>query len=167
MFHLKSLVFVKNVITQTTAETKKIKLCGSQYSVRSWCAAGTKNFPVWYETRRSITVSTRPFHRFLPWARWIQSKFSHPISLLSILLLYSHLLRLSLWFSGFPIEIFQAFLIPSMCTTRPARCISLCLIILNNILRRETFLCSKLHVSQKIHGLGLSTLTDKEWKWIQ
>jgi len=50
-----------------------------------------KNIPAFYITRRLITVFTTVRHWFLPWARWIQSKPSHPMSLKSILLLSSHL----------------------------------------------------------------------------
>jgi hypothetical protein len=50
-----------------------------------------KNFPTFYETRRSITVSARTLHRSLSWARWIQSIPPHFISLRSILILSSHL----------------------------------------------------------------------------
>jgi len=49
-----------------------------------------------------ITVFTRAHHWFLSWARCIQSTSSHPISLTSILLLFSHL-RL-----GFPSDFFHS-----------------------------------------------------------
>jgi hypothetical protein len=70
-----------------------------------------KNFPAFYETRRFITVFTRAFHWSLSWARSIQS--NHPISLSSILILFTHL-RLGLpsgFFPyGFSINILYVFL---------------------------------------------------------
>jgi hypothetical protein len=58
-----------------------------------------------YVTGTLITVFTRDSpHRSLPWARWIQSTNSHPISPKSILILSSHqrlCLLNDLFFSGF------------------------------------------------------------------
>jgi hypothetical protein len=48
-----------------------------------------------YETRRFITVITTARQRYLFLARWIQSTLPKPVSLISILILSSHL-RLSL-----------------------------------------------------------------------
>jgi hypothetical protein len=50
-----------------------------------------KNFPAFYGTRRFITVFTRALHWSLSWARSIQSPPPHPISLSSILILFTHL----------------------------------------------------------------------------
>jgi hypothetical protein len=64
-----------------------------------------KNFPAYYGTRRFNTVFTRALHWSLSWARWIQSKPSHPISVRSILILSTHLrldLISGLFPSGFP-----------------------------------------------------------------
>jgi hypothetical protein len=72
-----------------------------------------KNFPVFYGTRRFITVFTRSFHWSLSWSRWIQSIPSHPISLRSILILSTHLrlgLPSSLLPYDFPTNILYAFL---------------------------------------------------------
>jgi hypothetical protein len=44
-----------------------------------------KNYPVFYGTRRFITVFTRALHWSLSWARSIQSIPSHPISVRSII----------------------------------------------------------------------------------
>jgi len=44
-----------------------------------------KNFPVFYRTRRFITLFTTARHWSLSWSRWIESIHSHPISQRSIL----------------------------------------------------------------------------------
>jgi hypothetical protein len=50
-----------------------------------------KNFPAFYGTRRFITMFTRALHWSLSWATSIQSIPSHPISLRSISILFTHL----------------------------------------------------------------------------
>jgi hypothetical protein len=50
-----------------------------------------KNFPVFYGTRRFITVFTRALHWSLSWATSLKSTPSHPITLRSVLILSSHL----------------------------------------------------------------------------
>jgi hypothetical protein len=50
-----------------------------------------QQFPVFYGTRRFITVFTRARHGSLSWARCIQSTPSHPVFIRSILILSSHL----------------------------------------------------------------------------
>ncbi|PNF42139.1 hypothetical protein B7P43_G10280 [Cryptotermes secundus] len=60
-----------------------------------------KNFPAFYGTRMFITMFTRALHWSLSSARSIQSIPSHPISLRSILLLFTHL-RLGLPSGLFP-----------------------------------------------------------------
>jgi hypothetical protein len=79
----------------------------------SWGAANSallKNFTAFYGTRRFITVFTRALYWPLSWARSIQSIPSYPISLRSILILFTHL-RLGLPFglfpSGFPTNIIR------------------------------------------------------------
>jgi hypothetical protein len=69
---------------------------------------------------------TRALHWFLSWARSIQSIPPHPISLRSILILFSHCLGLpsGLFPSGFPTKILYAFLFFShscymSCTSHP------------------------------------------------
>jgi hypothetical protein len=51
----------------------------------------SQKFPALYGTRRFITVSTRARHWTLSWAKWIQSTVSHSNSLISTLILSSHL----------------------------------------------------------------------------
>jgi hypothetical protein len=50
-----------------------------------------KKSPTFYGTRRFITVFTRAPHWSLFWDRWMKSIPSHPISLISILILSSYL----------------------------------------------------------------------------
>jgi hypothetical protein len=64
-----------------------------------------KKFPIFYVTRRFITVYTTARHWFLSSARWIQPTVSQPNSLRFILILFSHLrvcLTRVLFNSGFP-----------------------------------------------------------------
>jgi hypothetical protein len=82
-----------------------------------------KKLPVLYGTRRFITVFTTARHRFLSWARWIQSTLQNSIYLRSILILFSHLrliLPCGLFLSVFPTKILYALLI-SRYMTRPSR----------------------------------------------
>jgi hypothetical protein len=87
-----------------------------------------------YGTRRFITVFTRPYHRSLSEARWIQSTPSKPISLRSILILSYHIslvLPSGLFPSWLiPTKILNSFLIYPMRATCPALRILLDLIIL-------------------------------------
>jgi hypothetical protein len=89
---------------------------------------------------------TRARHRFLSWARWIQSTPSHPVSLRSIVTISSHLrpvLSRCLLPSGFPTYTLYEFPISSMHSTWPARLILLDLITL--IILGEAYkLCSLL-----------------------
>jgi hypothetical protein len=74
-----------------------------------------KNFPVFYGSRRFITVFTRALHWSRSWARSIQSVPSHPISLRSILIFSTHLrlgLPSGLFPSSFTTNILYAFLFP-------------------------------------------------------
>jgi len=69
-----------------------------------------------YGTWRFITVFRRAHHLTLFWARWVQSKPSHPVSLRSILILFSHLyicLLNGLFPSHFLTKILHAFLTSS------------------------------------------------------
>jgi hypothetical protein len=50
-----------------------------------------KNFPIFYEIQKFITVFTRTLHWSLSWARLIQSIPPHPVSLRYILTLSTHL----------------------------------------------------------------------------
>jgi len=78
---------------------------------------------------------TRTCHWSLPWATSIQCTSSHPISLISILMLSSHLrpcLRSDHFPSGFPTKILYEFLISPMRATFPAHPILLDLISHNN-----------------------------------
>jgi hypothetical protein len=62
-------------------------------------------------------VFRRTCHRFLSWARWIQSTPSHPVSLRSILILSSYLsqtLPSGFFPSGLKTKIMYAFIISPM-----------------------------------------------------
>jgi hypothetical protein len=77
-----------------------------------------KNFPTFYGARRFITVFTRALHWSLFSVRSIQSIPPHPISLRSILILFTHLrlgLPSGLFPSGFPTNILYAFLLSHSC----------------------------------------------------
>jgi len=81
-----------------------------------------KKIPTSYGTQRSVTVFTRSHHLPLSWATLIQSTPSHPISLRSILILFSHLhleLLSGLCPSGFLTKILYAFLMSPMHATCP------------------------------------------------
>ena len=70
-----------------------------------------ENHDVGTEFRTSLPFFTGRCHWSLFWARWIQSISSHPISIRSILKLFSHLhlaLSVGLFFSVFPISALQA-----------------------------------------------------------
>jgi hypothetical protein len=72
-----------------------------------------KRFPALHGTWRFITLFTRDHHWFLSRSRCIQSTLSHPISLISTLILSSHLhlgLPNGLIPSGFLTKLFYAFL---------------------------------------------------------
>jgi hypothetical protein len=78
--------------------------------------------PTFYGTRRFITMFTRARRWSLCWARWIQFRTSHIISLWSILILSSYLhlgLTYILFPSGFPTKILCEFLISYMRATCP------------------------------------------------
>jgi hypothetical protein len=67
-----------------------------------------KKFLAFYGIRKFITVLTRTRHWLLSWATCVHSTSSHPISLLSIQILSSHLrlgLPSGLFLSGFPTKI--------------------------------------------------------------
>jgi len=69
------------------------------------------------EPEGSLPVFTKAYHWPLPWTRWIQSTTFHPISLRSIIILFSYLhLRLPSgpFISGFPTKILYAFFISQM-----------------------------------------------------
>jgi hypothetical protein len=86
---------------------------------RNWQYAQlVKKFSVFYGTKRFISVFTRVSHRSLSWARWIQITLTCPISLISILILSSHLLlslQSNLFPLRFPTKIVHAFLISHSC----------------------------------------------------
>jgi hypothetical protein len=99
-----------------------------------------KNFPVFYGTRRFITVFIRALHWSPSWTRSIQSIPPHPISLRSILIVSTHLclgLPGGLFPSDFPTNNLHAFLFTQICATCLAHLILLDLIIL--ILLGEEF----------------------------
>jgi hypothetical protein len=99
-----------------------------------------KIFVTFYETRRFITMFTRPRHCFLSWVIWIQSTCPHPIYLISILLLSPHLyldLRSNLLPSScIPTKALYQFPISPLCVTCFAHLVFFNLITLNNIWRR-------------------------------
>jgi hypothetical protein len=85
-------------ISNSWATTSINKLHGTE-SLRSHQSL-LKNFPIFYENRKFI-LFTRTRHWSLSWIRWIQSISSHPISLRSILILFSYL-RIGLLSGPFP-----------------------------------------------------------------
>jgi hypothetical protein len=94
-----------------------------------------KKFIAFYGTQRFTTVFIAR-HWSLMWARCIQSTTFHPISLRSILILFSHLrlgLPSSLYPSGFPTRTLYAFPISPMRLTCTAYLILPDLMTLNNI----------------------------------
>jgi len=71
-----------------------------------------KNFPAFYGTRRFINMFTRPCYCFLSWVRCVPSTIYKPI-LVRVFILSTYLclvLSSVLIPSGFPTEIFYAFL---------------------------------------------------------
>jgi hypothetical protein len=66
-------------------------------------ASLVKKFLAFYETRRFITVMTRSCNLTLPWARWIQSTHSHPISL-SIKCINMHISSVRASYSSHPLH---------------------------------------------------------------
>ena len=82
-----------------------------------------KKFPAFYGTRRFITALTSVRHLSLSWASPIQSKYTHPTSWRSILLLSTHLrlgLPSGIFPSGFPTKILYAPLSSPIRATCPA-----------------------------------------------
>jgi hypothetical protein len=75
-------------------------------------------FSTFYGNHKFITVVTRARHRFLPWARGIQSILMRHISLRLILLLLFHF-RCVLFFSHFLTKILDIFLVYQMHSTCP------------------------------------------------
>jgi hypothetical protein len=100
----------------------------------SWEVASAqllKNFPVFYGTRRFITVFTRALHWPLSWTISVHSIPPHTISLWLILILSSHLcldLPSGLFPSGFPTKILYIFL------SSPMRATCLVYFILHNLI---------------------------------
>jgi hypothetical protein len=90
-------------------------------------------FPAFYGTRRFISVFTRALQWSLSWAKSIQSIPPHLISLISILILFTHLrlgLPSGLFPSSFPSNILYAFLFSLIRATCPSHLTLLDLIIL-------------------------------------
>ena len=87
-----------------------------------------KKFPAFHGTRRFIIALTSIRHLSLSWASPIQSKYPHPTSWRSILILSTHLrlgLPSGLFPSGFPTNTLYTSLSSPICATCPAHLILL------------------------------------------
>jgi hypothetical protein len=88
-----------------------------------------KNFPIFYGTRRFISVFTRVLHRSLSWARWVQSTPPHTISLVAFFLLafppksYTHSTAPHACYMPFPSQ--PPWLLFSYCTWRTVQAMKL------------------------------------------
>jgi len=90
-----------------------------------------KKFPASYTSRSFITMFTRAFHKSLSWARWIRSAPSHPASLRSIQVIFSHLclgFPRGFFLSGFPTNTLYAFFVSPMHCIRLTHLIPLYLV---------------------------------------
>jgi len=93
--------------------------------LRSWQSLSLASF---YGTRWFIALFSRVHHWTLPWASWIHSTPSHPVSLISSVMLSSYLclgLRSGIFPSGFPSTILYEFLVTPTSYTHPAHFIFL------------------------------------------
>jgi hypothetical protein len=116
-----------------TASLPKLTSCSWAFVEKPSVVQLLKNDPAFYGTRRFITVFTRALHLSLSWVRSIQSIPPHPVSLRSILILYTHLclgLPRGFFPFGFLTNILYAFLCSPIRAVCPAYLILLDLIIL-------------------------------------
>jgi hypothetical protein len=130
-------------------------LCGSEPFLRSLQLCSYWGlFSTFYGTRRFTAVFTRALHSSLSSARWIQSIPFQLFSLVSILMLSSHLHLPSDHFpSGFPTKVLYAFLFTPLRVTWPAHLILLDLIIL---IIQGHFLSYWVHSSALHHYRGIA-----------
>jgi hypothetical protein len=130
-----------------------------------------KNFPAFYGTRRFITVFKRALHLSLSWARSIQSITSHPISLRSILILFTHLrlgLPSGLLHSGFQTNILYWFESPdhSNYTWRIIQVMKLFIMQFSRYTCQKTY-CSLIHKFIRESSLLMPSAYSDGWMWLR
>jgi hypothetical protein len=166
------------MMKKTRTETQTVLPgCGTELS--SWSsvlfenltvAQIVKNFPAFYGIRKFITVFTTARNSPLSWARCIHSTPSHPISILSILVLRSHPhldFPSGLFPSGFPTKFFYEFLIPSIRATCVAHLIFLDMInlIISGDVYKLLSICLNLVTCNKSRDSSVGVVTRLRAWW--